>query len=68
MKEMKIRDLIPMLNTSAEIGFDRENGHEGIGDVEVTIMDEDLNVYDIQNVQYDNLTGAIVIQFNHDND
>lgn len=65
MAELKINDFDEMLTTSTKIGnefgLDSEN-------IMVQIVDEDGEVYDIQDVKFNLQTRSILIEFNHDNE
>jgi hypothetical protein len=69
MKEMKLSDLDQMLQTSAEKAVvETRDVFSNIGEVEITIQDEDGNEYHIQDVVFDPESGTVAIKFNHDND
>jgi len=67
MKEMKVADFIPAIETSADVGFNSGVFDEP-KDVEIVVQDEDGNEYYIEDVVFDTDSGLIAIKFNHDNE
>lgn len=63
-RAMKASDLLEMLKTSSDIGYTYREDAE----VTVQLMDEDGNLYYIQDVKYHVVAGSVVIEFSHDDD
>lgn len=66
MADLALSDFIQMVKTSGSRGselldLDPES-------VNVQVLDEDGNVYDVLNVKFSLATQSIVIEFDHDND